>query len=184
MGPVLVHSGGADQPRRVADGVVRRHARDLRARGFSAWGGVSDAFWIPISLFSALHIKPVQPETLTALQGIRRVALGLSAVGIATSASMAVSFVLGLYLLGLPHNFGQTYQFDALLVIAMGVLACSRAGDAWSVDAWLKGGGDAPPSGEYTWPVRAIWLAVSLVFSPQGSPRSAAAASSGSRRTT
>jgi hypothetical protein len=145
-------------------GMLAIYARE----DFSAWGGVSDAFWIPISLFSALHIKPVDPGTLTALQAIWRVALGLSAVGIATSASMAVSFVVGLYLLGLPHNFGQTYHFDAVLVIAIGILACSRAGDAWSVDAWLKGGGDAPPSGEYTWPVRAIWVAVSLVFFAAG----------------
>jgi hypothetical protein len=50
----------------------------------------------------------------------------------------------------------------------MGILACSRAGDAWSIDAWLKGGDDVQPSGEYTWPVRAIWVAMSLVFFAAG----------------
>jgi hypothetical protein len=145
-------------------GMLAMYARE----DFSAWGRVSDAFWLPVPLFSVLHLRPLDVETLTALQAIWRVALALSAVGIAARASMAVSFALGLYLLGLPHNFGQTYHFDALLVIAMGILACSRAGDAWSVDAWLKGGGDSQPSGEYTWPVRAIWVAASLVFFAAG----------------
>src|SRR2546428_9140066 len=89
---------------------------------FSAWAGVSDAFWLPIPLFAALHLKPFDAQTLTALQSIWGVALALSAVGLFAGASMAVSFVLGLYLVGLPHNFEQTYHFDALLVIAMGVL--------------------------------------------------------------
>jgi hypothetical protein len=131
---------------------------------FSAWGTVSDAFWLPLPLFTILHLKPFSPEVLGALQVVWRVALVLSAVGLFTRTSMIVAAVLGTYLLGLPHNFGQTYHFDALLVIAMGVLACSRAADACSIDAWLTDEPAPMPSGEYTWPIRAIWVAMSLVF--------------------
>jgi hypothetical protein len=81
---------------------------------------------------------------------------------------MTVAAVLGTYLLGLPHNFGQTYHFDALLVIALGVLACSRAGDACSLDAWRHNRRRPPPSGEYTWPIRTVWVAMSLVFFAAG----------------
>jgi len=145
-------------------GMLAMYARE----DFSAWGSVSDAFWLPIPLFTALHLEPLAPQALSALHAIWILALALSAIGLVAGAGMAVSFVLGAYLLGLPHNFGQTYHFDALLIIAMGILACSRAGDAWSVDAWLKGRSDVQPSGEYTWPVRAIWVAMSLVFFAAG----------------
>jgi hypothetical protein len=135
---------------------------------FSAWGNISDAFWLPIPLFAALHVKAFDVDTLVTLQAIWRVALALSAIGLLSRVAMTASFVVGLYLLGLPHNFGQTYHFDALLVLAMGVLAASRAGDACSVDAWLEGVPDVQPSGEYTWPLRAIWVAMALVFFAAG----------------
>jgi hypothetical protein len=135
---------------------------------FSAWGAVSDAFWLPLPLFTILHLKPLSPDVLGALQVVWRVALVLSAVGLFTRISTIVASLLGAYLLGLPHNFGQTYHFDAVLVIAMCVLACSRAGDACSVDAWLRDDPGPKRSGEYTWPIRAIWVAISLVFFSAG----------------
>jgi hypothetical protein len=135
---------------------------------FSQWSTVSSAYWIPIPLFTALHLEPLGAATLQSLQLIWRAALVFSALGILSRASMTVAFALGLYLLGLPHNFGQTYHFDALLVIAMGILACSRAGDAFSVDAWLSDPAAPAVSSEYTWPIRAIWVAMSLVFFAAG----------------
>jgi len=134
----------------------------------SAWGAVSEAFWLPLPLFTALHLKPLLPDVLGVLQVVWRVSLLLSAVGLFTRASMVVASLLGVYLLGLPHNFGQTYHFDAVLVIAMGILACSKAADAWSIDVLLKGDRGLKCSGEYTWPIRAIWVAVSLVFFAAG----------------
>lgn len=134
----------------------------------SAWGSVSPAYWMPMPLFAALHLQPLDGTLLAVLQSLWRVSLALSAAGIFTRASMAISAALGLYVLGLPHNFGQTYHFDALLVIAMAVFALSRAGDAWSIDAWLRGRKDVAASGEYTWPLRAIAVAMSLVFFAAG----------------
>jgi len=135
---------------------------------FSAWGSVSDAFWLPLPLFSVLHLKALSPDVLGVMQVVWRAALALSAVGLFTRTSTIVSTALGVYLLGLPHNFGQTYHFDAVLVIAMAVLACSRAGDACSIDASLRDGPRLTWSSEYTWPIRAIWVAVALVFFSAG----------------
>src|SRR5436190_5490018 len=135
---------------------------------FSAWGAVSSAYWLPMPLFDALHLRPIHQSAISALEAIWRVSLVLSAAGFVSRVSMTVAALLSVYLLGLPHNFGQTYHFDALLVIAMGVFAVSRAGDAFSVDAWLRGGSRHEPSGEYTWPLRAIWVAMSLVFLAAG----------------
>ena len=131
---------------------------------FSGWGSVSRAFWMPMPAFEAFGLRPLSADALSVVQTGWRVALGLSAVGLFTRASMVAAAALGFYLLGLPHNFGHLYHFDALLVIAMLALSCSRAGDACSLDSWLAGRESPAPSGEYTWPIRVVWLSMSLVF--------------------
>jgi len=135
---------------------------------FSGWGTVSRAFWMPMPLFGVLHLPPAGPAALAVIRQVWLLALAASAIGFHTRPSMLVAFLLGTYLLGLPHNFGHTFHFDATLVIAMGILACSRAGDAWSLDAALGGKRKVAVSGEYTWPIRAIWVAMSLVFFAAG----------------
>lgn len=137
---------------------------------FSAWGAVSQAFWTPLPLFSALHLSPLSVRELQILETLWRVALLLSAIGLFARTSMWVAAVLGLYLLGLPHNFGQTFHFDALLALTCIVLAFSRAADACSIDALVGRTAPIPPgrSGEYTWPIRMIWVAMSLVFVAAG----------------
>jgi hypothetical protein len=134
---------------------------------FSAWGDVSPAFWMPLPAFDILQLRPLSRHALEGAELVWRLSLLTSAIGFQTRASMWVAFGLGFYLLGLPHNFGHTFHFDATIVIAMGVLACSRAGDAWSVDTAI---GKRTPtiSGDYTWPLRAIWVAMSAVFLAAG----------------
>jgi hypothetical protein len=131
---------------------------------FSAWGAVSRAFWMPMPAFEVFGLQPPTVDAIAVAQVVWRMSLALSAVGLFSRASMVVASALGFYLLGLPHNFGHVYHFDALLVIAMVTLACSRAADACSLDAWLTNRPRPAPSGEYTWPIRVIWLSMSLVF--------------------
>ena len=139
---------------------------------FSLWGEVSHVFWSPIWLFQKLHLPVFSSDVLAILQIIWKVALALSCVGLLTRLSTACSFVLGLYLLGLAHNFGKTHHFDALVVITMGVMALSRSMDRWSIDGLIRRArrgsglmdGRPPTSGEYTWPVRAVWLMFALIF--------------------
>ena len=134
---------------------------------WSEWGAVDRIFWMPVWLFRVLGLQPAPTEWLSVAQWAFRAALTLAAVGFHTRTACAAAFVLGAYLFGLPHNFGHTYHFDALLVFVFGIMACARAGDAWSVDAWRRPT-PAPPSAEYTWPLRLVWVATALVFFAAG----------------
>jgi hypothetical protein len=140
---------------------------------FSAWGDVSSALYQPIWLFRTLHLPVFSTSVLVVMQAIWKLSLFMAAIGFLTTASCLTSAVLGLYLLGLPHNFGQIYHFDAAIVFTFGVLALSRCGDALSVDARRRASrhdsATVPlASGEYTWPIRLVWVTLSLVFFAAG----------------
>ncbi len=130
---------------------------------FTGWGRVDPVFWHPVWLFRVLHLGPAAPEIISAIQVAFRASLVLAAVGLFTRPATVAACLLGTYLFGLPHNFGHTYHFDALLVFVLAIMACARAGDGCSLDARRRGG--TPEAGpEYTWPVRLVWVAMSLVF--------------------
>ncbi len=136
---------------------------------FSVWGTVTDAFWMPTFLFERLRWSPGSPETLMLLQVTWKLALALGAIGCCTRMSTLVVFGVGIYLIGLPHNFGKIHHSDALIVLFLGILAASRCGDACSVDAWRRGRpGEPIPSGEYHWPIRLAWVLFALVFFAAG----------------
>jgi hypothetical protein len=138
-------------------------------------GELPAALWTPTWLFAALDLPLATAPVLRWLQDAWKIALLLSCVGLATRVSTVVSFVLGFYLLGLPHNFGKVNHDDAIIVLIFAVMALSRAGDAWSLDATIarRLGGRRPrpvpaPSGEYTWPLRCVWLALTLIYLAAG----------------
>jgi hypothetical protein len=143
---------------------------------FSAWGELSDVFWRPIWLFRRLHFTALSPEWLAFLQTVWKGALALSCLGLFTRLSTVIAFLLSVYLLGLPHNFGKIDHYDTLLVFILGVMALSLCGDACSVDRLLAnrrspGGaasGRPAPCGEYTWPIRATWLVMAFIFFAAG----------------
>jgi glycosyltransferase involved in cell wall biosynthesis len=138
---------------------------------FAVWSDVTPALWQPIWLLDRLNIPVFSAPIVFTLEIIWKLSLATSAIGLMTPVSIATAAVLGTYLLGLPHNFGQTYHFDAVLVLAFWILAFSRAGDAWSVDAVIRGarGGVRPKwSGEYRWPVQLVLVALSFVFFAAG----------------
>jgi predicted DCC family thiol-disulfide oxidoreductase YuxK len=141
---------------------------------FSDWGKVSLVFWQPIWLFAQFHIPRFSIELLTAIELTWRISLALSCIGLFTRLSTAVSFILGIYLFGLPNSFGKTHHLDILMVFCFLILAFSRCGDAWSVDCLIRKAGHGSLarsrtlSGEYTWPVRAIWVVTSLVLFAAG----------------
>jgi hypothetical protein len=148
---------------------------------FSPWGAYGRVFWMPIWLFDTLGLRPLSPNALWWLQTTWKTSLLLSAVGLFTRPAMTVAFVAGAYLMGLPHNFGQTQHFDTLVVFASGALAISRAADACSLDAWIASRRTAAaharqPSDssvdaidwEYTWPIRFVWVMMSLIFCAAG----------------
>lgn len=142
------------------------------ARGrTSLWADVPDALWWPTPFFRLLRVPVLSAPWLELLDRIWWVALGLSAVGLFTRLGTAVAFLAGAYLLGLPQNFGKVHHSETVVVFTLLVLAFSRAGDGLSIDAWLarrRSGAPRPASGEYTWPVRAVWVLLMLVYFAAG----------------
>lgn len=135
------------------------------------WTELGDAFWFPIRIFQKLHLRLLDAPALSALDTIWLVALAASCVGVLTRMSTTVAFVVGAYLIAVPHNFGKIHHSDAVIVIMLGALALSRCGDKWSVDAWVRSRGRAVEpalSGEYRWPIRVAWLMWVLIYSAAG----------------
>jgi hypothetical protein len=95
-------------------------------------------------------------------------ALALGCVGLFTRAAATAAFVLGGYLLALDASFGRVHHNDMAALLATGILAASRAGDALSVDALRRRRAPPPPDAEYGWPLRAIQLALALAFLAAG----------------
>jgi hypothetical protein len=136
----------------------------------------SSAFWSPNWLFGALdrivhdraHVSIVAgPATMSVLAWSWKIALLLACIGLFTRLSTIVAFVLGVYFIGLSNNFGKVESELLPPVFVLGILALSRCGDALSIDAiWRsrRGSREIQPSGEYRWPIRAVWVVMSLMF--------------------
>ena len=136
------------------------------------WGSVPASFRNPIWLFERLHLPILSDSALGVCVVAWKVALALSCVGLLTRVGTAVAFALGFYLIGVPYNFGKTDHMTAIVVWTMLILALSRCGDAWSLDALIRRRrgalAAAPPSGEYRWPVRAVWVVMATIFFAAG----------------
>ncbi|MFT5526178.1 MAG: O-antigen/teichoic acid export membrane protein, partial [Pirellulaceae bacterium] len=117
-----------------------------------------------------LGIPPLAKPLLLVVDLAWKASLVTAAIGLWTRGSMTVALLLGTYLMGLPQNFSKIGHYQGLLLLAMLVLALSHCGDAWSIDAWLKRrkGHKFEPSGEYTWPIRLVWLAFGIAFFASG----------------
>jgi predicted DCC family thiol-disulfide oxidoreductase YuxK len=141
---------------------------------FVLWGSVSHVFWKPVWLMSLLHLPPLSTDVLEIMQIVWRSALALSCIGLFTRVSTAISFVLGFYLFGIPVSFGRIHHQEHILIFSFLIMAFARCGDAWSVDALIRkarsGAIQKSPmlSGEYTWPIRMIWVVIALTYFAAG----------------
>jgi predicted DCC family thiol-disulfide oxidoreductase YuxK len=143
---------------------------------FNEWGGVSSVFWRPIWLFQVLHLPQFSVQTIYLIDAAWKISLVFSAIGLFTRFSNATSFVLCVYLFGLPNSFGKTHHLDILLLWAFLIFTISRCGDSWSVDRLIKtartgsdrGSEPRKLSGEYTWPIRLIWVIMAMIYFEAG----------------
>ena len=142
------------------------------ARG---WAFVSPVFWMPVSVFRAMP-QPHNPQVIGAIQAIWKISLLSSAAGCLTRVSTGAAAILGVFVLGLPNNYGTSHHDDAFVVLLLLILSASHCGDAWSLDDFLyrrfrsKGRGERPrpAHGEYTWPFRLAQALFLLVFAAAG----------------
>jgi hypothetical protein len=138
--------------------------------GAAAWiyvvGRLPDL--IGVARLPAWQFKPVGPVAVLAapLPGWTVVALVLAAI------TLGLGFVLGwrwritgpgfaallLWVVSYRNSWGMTFHTENLMVLHIGVLACSRAADAWSLDRASTG---SAPEGEqvrYGAPIRLLVL--------------------------
>ena len=133
------------------------------------WASVDPVFWRPIRVLGLMPLPRLPTPVHAAVVGLLGLALVSFAIGFRTRTAATVACVTGLYVLGLPQHFGKVHHTTGLMVIVLGVFAVSRAGDRWSVDAWLHPVDAAILSrrqalGLYGWPIRLIQLLLTLVF--------------------
>lgn len=134
---------------------------------FDEWATVPQQLWRPVWIFERLHI-PVLPTTALLITEILwKAALLLSCLGLFTRFATAIAALGALYLLGLPFNFGKVYHLASIIIFTSTILAFSRCGDGFSLDALIRrkrGLAPPAPSGEYRWPVRMVWVLMSILF--------------------
>lgn len=139
-------------------------------RDFRELADFPPVFWTPVTLLKVLHLPLLPREILGLVAMVWKVALAAACLGLLTRWSTAVSLVLGVYLIGALASFGQITHTHMAVVFTLGILALSRSGDAWSLDRLIRVGRSGPgvprvePSGEYTWPIRMVWLVLALIF--------------------
>ena len=144
---------------------------------FTEWATAAPVFWMPIWLFETFGVSPLSANWIFAAQTLWKASLAACALGLCTRISASIAALLGVYLLGLPHNFGATQHFDTLVVFAFSILAMSRAGDARSLDSLIRSSRQRAPTsaprvgGEYTWPIRAMWMLTALIFFGAGTSK-------------
>lgn len=132
---------------------------------FSGWSKVSLVFWMPHPFFRRLGLRPMRYEVVRGMETCWMLSLAMACAGLLTPVAVAVSFVLGFYLLGLPNCFGKIRHNTGMLVVIMGILTFSRCGGAFSLDRLLFHGGEPLPVGAaYTWPIRMVWLVFSMAM--------------------
>lgn len=135
------------------------------------WAHIPEVFWNPIPLFQLFSIPRISPAASSQLEVIWFGALILASLGLATRASTAVAAVLALYLLGLRYSVGFIYATNGILTVASLILALSRCGDSFSLDALLRKRysratvkNTACEPGDYSWPLRLVQTCFLLLF--------------------
>ena len=138
---------------------------------YAAFGGLPESLMHPISVFRVFRVPVLAPAWLDPLQWAWKASLLLACLGLWTRPATVVALILGAYLLAVPQNVGRVFHDDALLVFVFAILASSRCGDGFSLDAALRrrrGLPDAAPSGEHRWPLVATQVVLSCVFFAAG----------------
>lgn len=134
-------------------------------RDFAAFAEVAPEAWNPVGPFAIGLFPRLAHGSIAALQVLFKIALALSAVGLFSRVVMPIAFLSGTWLIAWEHSWQKMNLMEQMVVIVLAVLALSRAGDVGSLDTLRRRKKLVPQaSGEMTWPIRVVWLALSLMF--------------------
>lgn len=133
------------------------------------WAPLPSGIAEPPGVMRWLPILP--PDQLELLLWVFRIAVLLALIGWWYRPAALVAALGVLYFVGLENCFGKVMHSGNLYAISALILASSRADDVFSLKAWLsrrRGQPPPPPSGEYRWPLRTIWLIIALMYCAAG----------------
>jgi hypothetical protein len=125
--------------------------------------------WQPVSFYFFLSSHgPPSVAWLSVMQIVWKISLLTSLLGFFTRTSSWTSCLLGIYLIGLPNQFGKVSHPMAAASLTLFVMAFSHCGRVYSLDACFarwRGKNAAPLSSpEYRWPIQLVRLIISSVF--------------------
>jgi hypothetical protein len=117
-------------------------------------------------------VETTLPSTLTlnVLQWLWSASLLGACLGVAYRWTSLAAFALGLYLIGLTEHIARINHSDAIVVFGLAIMALSRAADTLSIDTRLGriSNKRLDESGEYTWPIRVMWLVIVTIYFASG----------------
>lgn len=122
------------------------------------WDAVRSKYQ-PVGMYKIVPLA--SDQTLAIMQQVGQWSALLCVLGLAFRPASIVCALTLPYLLGSGNNFGKVDHPANLLAVALFVFAFSRAADFGSLDWWLKQRKNPTPitpSGEYRWPIFAVWL--------------------------
>ncbi len=134
---------------------------------FTSWSEAPPEFWQPVSFFNLFHIAAPSAWMILVLTVLWRLSLIFSAFGFYTRISQVVAAILSTYLYVFFYSHGFLHHPYQLFVVICLILMFAKSGEAFSVDAW-RTKKTSQPSGEFTWPVKMVWVVWCLMFFAAG----------------
>lgn len=136
---------------------------------YAAWP--RDMYQFPVVAEWFYRFLPVSVEVASPLLTVAIVTTIMAIFGLFTRVTTVVSVLLGIYLIGIPQLSGKVNHLHHIMMIGA-VLACSRCGDALSIDAVIRAfrGADrgvvAPPHRgvRYGLPIRVAMMVLATVY--------------------
>jgi hypothetical protein len=112
-------------------------------RALQERAALADTFFDPLIILNAFHaffgwgFRP-DFEIVSTIFYISLVAGVLSLVGLLTNLSLLIFAAASVYLQAYVYSFGDFHHPEAVMMIALSVLAISPSGRVLSLDAWLR----------------------------------------------
>ena len=130
-----------------------------------------ELLFLPDGLGWLFNYLPIDPTWAKATSILLLFFCFTGAIGLFSRTSALLTVILGFYVLGIPQLWGKVNHYNHLVWLPA-ILAASRCGDFFSVDAVLaawkradRGITEPPkPSRIYSLPLRFVWLIIGLIY--------------------
>lgn len=118
------------------------------------FGLLPEAVYQPVSLFRIFNLPQVEYATLRILYWVWVGVLVLACVGAGSRISVPVAALIGFILLGVMNNYGKIHHSYNLPMMLLFVLAFSRCGEGFSLDALIgRRPAHCGSDPDYGWPL-------------------------------